>query len=122
MCMCACVRSEALAALATVMPRTERHSGVRSDSGVCRMACSPMVRCGCEPAMPGAVCACIHVYCSDIRAPEVVGSITHHLCSSSKSLKSQCFQGFRGYILEQLPGTLFQNDALLFQKDRYGEY
>lgn len=65
MCMCACVRSEALAALATVMPRTERHSGVRSDSGVCRMACSPMVRCGCEPAMPGAVCACVHVYRSD---------------------------------------------------------
>ena len=89
MCACACVRSEALAAFAPVMPRTEHHSGVRSDSGACRMVRSPLVRCGCEPAMPGAVCACMHVCVALDPCAEVVGSITHHLCSSSKSLKSQ---------------------------------
>lgn len=116
MCMCACVRSEALAALATVAPRTKRYLGVRSDSEVCKISRSPLVRCGCEPASL-VLCACVHVYMVLISVRQRWWvSITHHLCSSSKSLKSQCFQGFPGLFLEQLPGTLFQKAHIVVPK------
>ena len=116
MCMCACVRSAAFAAFAPVMPRTERHSGVRSDSGACRMARSPMVRCGCDTGEPVSVCMCACVRPSDRLARRWWVSITHHLCVSVNNDKSQCFQGFRGYILAQLPGTLCQKVNIVVSK------
>lgn len=116
MCMCACVRSAAFAALAPVMPRTERDSGVRSDSGVCRIACSPLVRCGCDAGEPVSVCMCACVYGADRPCAEVVGSITHHLCVSVNNDKSQCFQRFPGIFLTQLPGTLCQKSYFFVSK------
>jgi hypothetical protein len=65
MCVCACVRSAALAALAPVKPRTEHHSGVRSESEACRMARRTLVRCGCDAGEPVPVCMCACVYGSD---------------------------------------------------------
>lgn len=116
MCMCACVRSEALAALATVMPRTKRYLGVRSDSEVCKISRSPLVRCGCEPVSL-VLCACVHVYMVLISVRQRWwGSITHHLCVSVKKLKSQCFQGFRDVFLAQLPGTLCQKVNIVVSK------
>ena len=73
MCACSCVRSEALAALAPVAPRTKQDFGVRSDSEVCKILRRTLVRCGCDAGEPDAVCMCACVRCSDIRAPEVVG-------------------------------------------------
>lgn len=116
MCACACVRSEALAALAPVAPRTKQDFGVRSESEVCKILRRTLVRCGCEPV---SLVLCAHVcMCASLwtLAPEVVGSITHHLCVSVKSLKSQCLQRFRGIFLAQLPGTLCQKVILLCQR------
>jgi hypothetical protein len=98
MCVCACVRSAALAALAPVMPRTERHSGVRSDSEACRMACSPMVRCGCDAGEPVSACMCACVYGSDRLAQRWWVVLPTTSVSVSIMIKVNVFNGFRVYF------------------------
>jgi hypothetical protein len=105
MCVCACVRGAALAALAPVMPRTKRHSGVRSESEACRMARRTLVRCGCDAGEPVSACMCACVYGADRLAQRWWVVLPTTSVPVPIFHKSQCLQRFPGSIF----GTTTRN-------------
>ena len=116
MCMCACVRSAAFAALAPVMPRTERDSGVRSGSEVCRIACSPLVRCGCDAGEPVSACMCACVYDSDRLARRWWVVLPTTSVPVPIMIKVNVFNGFRVYFWNNYPEHCSKTIYLLFQR------